>query len=59
MPQGVNGLRKLRTTVIRHFLARKKTVKEARWPSSFWFESTPRKAKDISLKVAKLAKERK
>src|SRR5438309_9976702 len=58
MPHSVNGLRRLRTTALRHFPGQEKTVKEASMVGSFWTESTLRKNKIGSRKGAKLAEKK-
>jgi hypothetical protein len=58
IPATTPGRQRLRTTVIRHFQAWKKTVKEAPMSDCFWPKSTRGSAEAISLQVIKLAKER-
>jgi hypothetical protein len=56
-PQGVDGLRKLRTTVIRHFVATKKLSKEP-GVELLLVQEYARKTKTLSRKGAKVAKKK-
>jgi len=56
MPQGVNGLRKLRTTVIRHFPAQEKNCQKSLGGGLLLGLEYAEEKQHNSRKVAKLAK---